>query len=226
MSLSTPFNTTWSAALDDFTYKATCVCFVYLQKLNIGNFGYDRASLLSSAEVNQRLPSEFTILTHNGINRKKKREQRKATLHCLFMPSANDIWVSLWRFCSMFQRPDVAQLWAKGEAIDNCSSISILFLIHIYIGFLLLTWKKKASVLHLWLMIDPLARLHTQESERLVNKEGTGWLAGWLAGWLTVLLALPPRFKGYKWVKGFWLKDAKGYLIYKTPYCQFTHLYG
>lgn len=86
--------------------------------------------------------------------------------------------------------------------------------------------KKKASVLHLWLMIDPLARLHTQESERLVNKEGTGWLAGWLAGWLTVLLALPPRFKGYKWVKGFWLKDAKGYLIYKTPYCQFTHLYG
>lgn len=52
------------------------MCFVYPQKPSTGNFGCDRAPRLSSAEANQRL-SEYTISTHNGIHRKKKKKGAK-----------------------------------------------------------------------------------------------------------------------------------------------------
>ncbi len=111
------------------------MCFSFPQKPSTGNSGYDRASLLSNAEANQRLSSEYKISTHNAVNRKKKKEQRKATLRCLFMPSANCIWFSLRSLSvSMFERLDSAQPWAKGEATNNGSSISLFFLIYIHIG--------------------------------------------------------------------------------------------
>lgn len=37
--------------------------------------------------------------------------------------------------------------------------------------------KQKASILHLWLIIDPFARTHAQERKRLVDEEGDGLLA-------------------------------------------------
>lgn len=85
----------------------------------------------------------------------------------------------------MFERLESAQPWAIGEATDNSPSIS---------NFSPSTFtsvprmKQKASILHLWLIIDPLARLHVQERERLVDEERAGLQA--------VLPAFPPRSKG------------------------------
>lgn len=70
-----------SAALDYVIYKAlslsVCVCFVYRHKPNTGNSECDRASLLSTAEANQRLASENAISSRNGINTGKKRKREK-----------------------------------------------------------------------------------------------------------------------------------------------------
>lgn len=60
-------------------------------------------------------------------NNNRKKEQRKATLHCVFMSSANGIWFSSWRFCSMFEHLDSAQPWARGEATNKGSSISVFY---------------------------------------------------------------------------------------------------
>lgn len=95
-----PFHIMCFAALDYATYKAlslsVCVCFVYRHKPNTGNSECDTASLLSTAEANQQLASENAISSRNGINtgkkkEREKREQRKASLHSLFMPFVNDI---------------------------------------------------------------------------------------------------------------------------------------
>lgn len=76
-----PFHIMCSAALDYATYKAlslsVCVCFVYRHKPNTGNSECDTASLLSTAEANQRLASENAISSRNGINTGKKKRKRE-----------------------------------------------------------------------------------------------------------------------------------------------------
>lgn len=65
----------------------------------------------------------------------------------------------------MFERLESSQPRAKGEATDNGSSISIFFLVRSH-RLPIPRLKQKASILHLWLIIDSLARLHTRKIGR------------------------------------------------------------
>lgn len=131
MPLSTPFSITRSAELDDVTYKAMCLFCLSTKSPILAIFGYDGASLLPRAEANPRLPSEYTQL---ATGKRKKGEQRKAKIRLLVYAVCKRHLVFLSEtFCSVSERRDSSQPWAKGDATDNGSSISVFFLIHTHI---------------------------------------------------------------------------------------------
>lgn len=106
----------------------------------------------------------------------------------------------------MFECLVSLQPWAKGETTDDGSS-NHHFLPHPHSHRLAIPrLKQKASVLHLWLIIGPIARLHAQERERLVEEE--------VAGLLAALLTLPPTSNGYRRGGRFLTERSRGFILY------------
>ncbi len=143
------------------------MCFVYPQRPSIGNFGYDRGSRHSSAEANQRLPSEYTTSTHNGINRKKRKEKGAKKSNGTLVVYA----VSEWHFPKGDFASCLSVLIWLSPGPQEKPALMVLqspfySLIYSNIGGRLRVLLK-ARLLNLVLIIDPLARLHA--------REGKGW---------------------------------------------------
>lgn len=135
--------------------------------------------------------------------KKRKTEQRKAPLRSLVMPAASDIWFFLADILIHLE-----SAWAKGEATDNQWFFDLHFLSCLHSNrFPIPHLTRKASGLHLWLIIDPL---------------GCGHKTG--RGSLTRSPALTPRSKGHRHGRKFLIAGSSGSLDIKestnTLWCQ------
>lgn len=112
-------------------------------------------------------------LTTASTGKRKRRKENQCCIAWLCLLQTASVFSLRSLSVSVFERLDSHQPWAKGEATNNGSSISIFSLFHILhrLPFL-------AAILNLWLVIDPLARLHAQERLDLKRK-----MACWQSCW-------------------------------------------
>lgn len=97
----------------------------------------------------------------------------------------------------MFERLESAQPWAKGEATNNGSSMSSMFLPHPHAHRLPIhRMKQEASISHLGLIMAPLSRAACTGKRKIGR-----WRGSWLAS------ALPgPSSKIQRWKVSDWRK--------------------
>lgn len=134
-----PFNITCSTELDDVTYKAM-LCDLFIHKspvlaisamTEISAFGSSGEP--AAAKRIHKLNSSSEKASTEKRKRSKEKQHYVARL-CLLQTASG--MSSLRRFCSMFEHLDSAQPWAKGDATNNGSSMSIFFLIQAHTGCL------------------------------------------------------------------------------------------